>query len=157
MVLENHEVATWTKEDAARSQKPLEVLPQIGEIQSDHSKSHDVVEIALCTPIVIAVVSKNDEAVPAIPPAKKRGFDHLAAVVYMVFHMRVLTPLLISFVNGFLTTGIYNTALVLRLNERYGLDSTAAGLVYFAVAIPQTVVSPLAVILGRFDQNALLI
>lgn len=55
------------------------------------------------------------------------NYDILRAVTYLLFKIRPLTGLLISFTNGFLTSGIYSTALVLRLNELYGLDSMGAG------------------------------
>lgn len=73
------------------------------------------------------------------------SYNHWLAIAYLLFNMKALTPLLISFVNGFLFSGIYNTALVLRLNQRYGLDSTKAGLVFLAVAGPSAIVSPLSV------------
>jgi hypothetical protein len=90
-------------------------------------------------------------------------YDSLKAVGYLLFNVKPLTGLLISFLNGFMVSGkllhyrrlawpdfiwlqgFYNTALILHLNDRYGLDATAAGLVYFAVAIPGGCCSPLSV------------
>lgn len=44
-----------------------------------------------------------------------------------------------------LLAGFYNTALILHLDDRYGLNATQAGLVYFAVAIPAGTCSPISV------------
>lgn len=51
-------------------------------------------------------------------------------------------------------SGFFNTALILYLDDRYGLDATQAGLVYFAVAIPAGAFSPLSV--SGFQQFRLL-
>ena len=97
---------------------------------------------------------------PSDAKSAKIKYDSIAAIRYLLFRLKSLTPLLVSFLNGFIFSsercfvavlnltdvlaGIYNTALVLRLNQRYGLDSEGAGLVFFAVAIPAAIISPIS-------------
>jgi MFS family permease len=150
MVLEKHEVKRWT----TTPQDPLQLEP---------TKSRDPVEAAGETIAIVpndphvGDLPKSDADVEATDPAEKAmtqdkaqvkaaqpQYDSLKAIAYLLFHGRPLTGIAISFLNGFLVSGMYNTALVLRLYQRYGLDELHAGYVFFAVAVPAAITSPFA-------------
>ena len=126
------------------TQTPNEYPLQSSGAQLNPIADQEITEIVLVAPDE-KTDPKTTDAQAFDHPKSTTHYDHLAAIAYMAFHMKVLSPLLINFMNGFLTSGIYNTALVLRLNQRYGLGSTSAGLVYFAVGIPAAAVSPISV------------
>jgi len=133
-VIEKHELPDHLKghgDIAMGQQQPPSLLEEAGEARIAAAEGDDTKDKSLATE-----EKRQQEPMP--------DYDSLQAVGYLMFKMKALTPLLVSFTNGFIVAGLWNTALVLRLNQRYGLDSTKAGLCYFAVAVPAAILSPIS-------------
>lgn len=67
----------------------------------------------------------------------------LVAFAKLTYQPRAIASMLIALAFGVLF-GNFDAALTLRLNQRYGLNSTGAGLVFIAFAVPALIISPLA-------------
>lgn len=74
--------------------------------------------------------------------AASPGAATIKAVRYLLLHPCSLTCMSMAILNGILDGGTYNTALALRLYQRYDVSETKAGLVYFAVAMPSAAIAP---------------
>lgn len=145
-VLEQHEIKKWTEKPAViELQQPAEA-----EIEGDGKVANED-----DTP--------KDKDMRDAKKSDQPQYDSLKAIAYLLFHGKPITGICISFVsavkcatvpllilqqtNGFIVSGMYNTALILRVYQRYGLDELQAGYLFFAVAVPAAIMSPFAGIL----------
>ena len=87
----------------------------------------------------------KDQSVPARPRSRKPTTSR--AFLKMLSYPRAMVSAAISFAFGIYVGGTLDGSLTLRLNQRYGLDSLGAGLVFIANAVPSSVVSPISGIL----------
>ena len=159
MVLEKHEINAWRPSDVEtidtinpKGTHPcnlqsveLPVLAKEPTASTDTSTLREMIEMTPRVTKIVIEITKPTDCYVMQEDVQVSWPDHLAAISYLAFTMKALTPFFVTFLNGFISSGLYNTALLLRLNELYGLDSTAAGLVYLAIAIPSAIVSPLSV------------
>lgn len=79
----------------------------------------------------------------AKPPAKRKPAT-LKAYLRLLYDPRAAVSFFISFTVGIYFGGVLDSAMTLRLNQRYGLDSLGAGLIFIANAVPAAVTGPVA-------------
>ena len=87
---------------------------------------------------------ENSDSSPR-PPSRKP--TSMKAFLGLFLNSRALVSAAISFAFGIYVGGALDGALTLRLNQRYGLDSLGAGLVFIANAVSSAAASPIAGIL----------
>lgn len=78
-VIEKHEVANWRGDEAVTTSAGQS--PELGEDM------------------------KIVETAPPEPVKDKPHYDSLAAIKYLMFNLRALVPLMVSFLNGFIFSG----------------------------------------------------
>lgn len=152
LVLEKHEVSKWmakSTEIALADEKLLEppdtpstavdivILPYIKDTNDSKEALAPSKHLEDVLPKTMPIEGTSQAKVDA-------QYDTRRAIRYILSHGGPLTGIAISWLNGFLDCGIYQTALVLRLYQRYSLDELHAGYVFFAVALPSALVSPFA-------------
>ena len=155
LVIEKHEAVQWREQEAAE----LAAVPDFTKVTETTEDVEANVNIGK------SAEAEPQEVLPTPASPARLSYRTTAVVAYLLFTMTALTPVLISFLNGFIfggrpssprkchslkaerffNEGIYNTALVLRLNQRYGLDSEKYGLAFLAIAIPASIFSPISV------------
>lgn len=146
LVLEKHEITRW--------HSPASVPAPIPLLSTDVALVQATEETDIAVASDLALTQSQDDKDPRPAPSQPRSTkSFLSVITYLLFNPRPLTGFLISFVNGYIGGGIGQTALVLRLAQRYGLNSLGAGLVYLAIAVPSAIVSPLSVRLPNLRAN----
>ena len=68
----------------------------------------------------------------------------MKAYAQLLYNPRAAVSFFISFTVGVYYGGVLDSAMTLRLNQRYGLDSLGAGLVFIANAVPAAIAGPIA-------------
>lgn len=137
-VLEKHEIVMWIE---AEPDSPS--IPTVSILLHDAAQSTQDLQSVLTRGTSISTFQTEQEKkdvhryaaeierqgihadLEQVRPTK--GYSSLRSMFYLLSTMRPMSGLLLTFVNGILTSGIYDTALVLRLNQRYGLNAMQAG------------------------------
>lgn len=83
----------------------------------------------------------DDLANDTLPPTQSKLPSHWTGLFEMMKNPRALTSFLLTLLNGFTVGGLADSAMTIYLNDRYGLNSQGAGLVYLAIVIPVFFVS----------------
>ncbi|GAA5989368.1 hypothetical protein JCM5350_005690 [Sporobolomyces pararoseus] len=86
----------------------------------------------------------RSESPSSPPPTKSKLPSHWTGLFEMMKNPRALTSFLLTLLNGFTVGGLADSAMTIYLNDRYGLNSQGAGLVYLAIVIPVFFASPVA-------------
>lgn len=103
-MLERHEVANWKPQKSAEVQLEMSVAEQAAFTQerditlADSQSEPDRVSAD--------ALSKNKtEQAEVTEKAAQPQYDSLKAIAYLMFNLKPLTGLLISFLNGFIVSG----------------------------------------------------
>lgn len=108
MVLERHEVAQWKAVSPADVQLEMSVAEQAG---FTHERDITVAgesenrELAPTTVAAETSAETKKEQPPVKEVDRQPEYDSLKAIGYLMFNLKPLTGLLISFLNGFIVAG----------------------------------------------------